>query len=57
MTPAVTQLPPLSRGALKPKAFEIHEEKPLGARTALAIWLGLSTVGWAIIIGLGYWIF
>ena len=58
MTPAITQLPPLSRGAVKPKGLDLcFEEKVLPARTALAVWVGLSGAGWATFIGLAYWIF
>ena len=56
MTPALTQLPPLSRGTAKPNDFIIHEEKTLSARAALAVWVGLSTVGWAAIAAFGYWV-
>ena len=56
MTPALTQLPPLSRRPVKPRDFVIHEENTLSARGALAIWVGLSTAGWAMVLALGYWV-
>lgn len=55
LTPAVTRLPSASHGTPKPKGLDLWEKDVLPARTALAIWIGLSGVAWAIIVGLLYW--
>ena len=55
-TPAVTGLPSLCHGKIKPKGQGSWKKRVLPAGAALAIWVGLSAAGWAVIFGLLYWI-
>lgn len=56
LRPAVPRVPSLSHGATKPKGPYFWQKDVLPAGTALAIWIALSAVGWAVIFGLLHYI-